>query len=371
MALTDKLFAIGDAIRSKTGDTAGLTLDQMPAAIAGIQSGATFPNGTEWTLALSSDSFIYKDGSTLLHHDGVWVYARGEANSVLYSTDGKLWTSCNVDVNFGSPKLYYANGLWFISGSTNKVYYSTNGVNWSPSSLSGIGGSATIHYNDAIGWVAVIEKAAEYKNYIYHSGDGISWVSQTSFSHRSSAKSICWHNGRLLIGGGRDTFYTDSNFATVSSCGFRTHSLFKVGGGVFAVGVDGIYHTTDGATWSQKKNDEEGGYFAMEYANGVLVAGGLSGKYALVYSVDGGETWAENKGVSLVDPVDWLESAYSIHYENGVWVAATNSGIFTSRDGITWAATNIAIKTAKALYADGIWVAAGPGGLYYSLAWDR
>ena len=39
MALIDKLTAIGDAIRGKTGGTALLTLDDMAAAIAGIPSG--------------------------------------------------------------------------------------------------------------------------------------------------------------------------------------------------------------------------------------------------------------------------------------------------------------------------------------------
>lgn len=39
MALTDKLTAIADAIRGKTGGTDPLTLDQMPAEIAGIQAG--------------------------------------------------------------------------------------------------------------------------------------------------------------------------------------------------------------------------------------------------------------------------------------------------------------------------------------------
>lgn len=39
MALTDKLTAIADAIRGKTGKTDGLTLDQMPGEIAGIQAG--------------------------------------------------------------------------------------------------------------------------------------------------------------------------------------------------------------------------------------------------------------------------------------------------------------------------------------------
>ena len=36
MALIDKLSAIGDAIRAKTGGTELLTLDQMPDAIAAI-----------------------------------------------------------------------------------------------------------------------------------------------------------------------------------------------------------------------------------------------------------------------------------------------------------------------------------------------
>lgn len=39
MALTEKLKAIADAIRGKTGKTDGLTLDQMATEIEGIQSG--------------------------------------------------------------------------------------------------------------------------------------------------------------------------------------------------------------------------------------------------------------------------------------------------------------------------------------------
>jgi hypothetical protein len=36
MALTDKLSAIGDAIRAKTGETGLLRLDEMPTAIESI-----------------------------------------------------------------------------------------------------------------------------------------------------------------------------------------------------------------------------------------------------------------------------------------------------------------------------------------------
>jgi len=39
MALTEKLRAIADAIRGKTGKTDSLTLEQMPEEISAIQSG--------------------------------------------------------------------------------------------------------------------------------------------------------------------------------------------------------------------------------------------------------------------------------------------------------------------------------------------
>ena len=47
MALTDKLTAIANAIRSKTGKTDALTLEQMPSEIKSISSGGITPSGTK------------------------------------------------------------------------------------------------------------------------------------------------------------------------------------------------------------------------------------------------------------------------------------------------------------------------------------
>lgn len=56
MALTDKLTAIGNAIREKTGGTDKLTLDQMPSAISGITTGEGGGyEPTEEDLILSGD----------------------------------------------------------------------------------------------------------------------------------------------------------------------------------------------------------------------------------------------------------------------------------------------------------------------------
>ncbi len=45
MALTDKLTAIANAIRAKTGGTATMTLAEMPSEIASIPSGGVTPSG--------------------------------------------------------------------------------------------------------------------------------------------------------------------------------------------------------------------------------------------------------------------------------------------------------------------------------------
>lgn len=54
MALTDKLVAIADAIRGKTGKADSLTLDQMPIEIEGIQVGGGEPSNIEvqWIAAI-------------------------------------------------------------------------------------------------------------------------------------------------------------------------------------------------------------------------------------------------------------------------------------------------------------------------------
>lgn len=58
MALTDKLSAIGDAIREKTGGTELITLDNMPAEILAIQSGG----GDELPTTVTGGSYWNYDG---------------------------------------------------------------------------------------------------------------------------------------------------------------------------------------------------------------------------------------------------------------------------------------------------------------------
>ena len=63
MALINKLSAIGDAIRAKTGGTEKLTLDQMPDAINSITSGSS---GGASCLGLYSGK-VYRSSSSSLY----------------------------------------------------------------------------------------------------------------------------------------------------------------------------------------------------------------------------------------------------------------------------------------------------------------
>ena len=83
MALTDKLTAIGDAIRSKTGGTEKLTLDAMPTEIENIQTGGDLPEeaflisgncnyrfvsgGWDWFIEQYGNRVITKDITTAFY----------------------------------------------------------------------------------------------------------------------------------------------------------------------------------------------------------------------------------------------------------------------------------------------------------------
>lgn len=70
MALTDKLTAIADAIRTKTGKTDGLTLEQMPAEIAGISGGAGVE---ECDVTLTGNNYFFEGAGfcyTTVGNDG-------------------------------------------------------------------------------------------------------------------------------------------------------------------------------------------------------------------------------------------------------------------------------------------------------------
>ena len=93
MALTDKLVAIADAIRGKTGKTEEMTLEQMATAIAGIETGG-------------GGGLAYDMGEFVLDAD-VQVSDAGVPHS-LGDTPGfvLVWTDAFSDLTSDNPSPY-------------------------------------------------------------------------------------------------------------------------------------------------------------------------------------------------------------------------------------------------------------------------
>lgn len=106
----------------------------------------------------------------------------------------------------------------------------------------------------------------------------------------------------------------------------------------------------------------------LEYSNGGIMVNAIRdtimGKYGLQYSTDG-STWLDSNIMNTTG-----NSSYSfncVYYANGRWVAG-GPGIYYSDDGKTWTqATGFSGTVYSVYYYGGIWVAATNQGLYYSV----
>ena len=135
MALTDKLHAIGDAIRIKTGSTEKLTLDQMPVEIAKISSGAVGIFLEKIEVTSNPTKMRYKE-TELFEPDGMVVLATysngatmevtgytyypsgplsvGDTITISYAEGGSS-ASVNLEINVISAELKivtWADGTW-------------------------------------------------------------------------------------------------------------------------------------------------------------------------------------------------------------------------------------------------------------------
>lgn len=90
MALIDKLTAIADAIRGKTGGTALLTLDDMAAAIAGIPSGGggSGVTITEYVVTENADRSLWLNEQGIKLVKGVNLLISGK---MFYNTTTVTW----------------------------------------------------------------------------------------------------------------------------------------------------------------------------------------------------------------------------------------------------------------------------------------
>lgn len=124
MALIEKLSAIGEAIRAKTGKTDLLTLDEMPTEIAAIETGSSddgYDFTTLHTVTVSNlvnsntqDLSDYLDGTEKVVAIRVYGYPSGYSGATRY----RLGINCYMkdDVRYFQPMFH---GSYSVSGDVD------------------------------------------------------------------------------------------------------------------------------------------------------------------------------------------------------------------------------------------------------------
>ena len=340
------LTDIADAIRAKDGTTASMTASEMASKIGAIKGG--FPNGTEWT-----QSDLTTVACSGVHYgNGIWV--AGTDNGLYYSTTGKSWTQSNVTSGtcYG---ICYANGLWVASNNTvsNKVCYSTDGITWTGISDYNHANMTGILYVDGL-WVSY-----STNNGAYYSTTGKSWSTSLSIATRY----IYYGNGIWVAGTYNGLYYSTTGKSwtqsNVTSGDFN--KVYYANGMWLAACSSGIYYSTTGKSWAQSNIDTNSSSCFIGYGNGLWVV--ANGYMFCYYSTDG-KTWSDASG----DTGGFTCGFYA----SGIWViGSATKGMFYSTTGKSWTQSNTSnIYCRSFCNGNGIWVAATDNGMYYSVTWE-
>lgn len=137
MALTDKLTAIGDAIRSKTGKSELLTLDAMPQEIQSIQTGGGDASTEDYDDVVATDTDIspaithYKQTNPSLNYIrnyGFYGCNRLESidvpNIIQFGTYSFMY--CSALKNVVAPKIEVVNTSAFQDSGLERLDCSPN-----------------------------------------------------------------------------------------------------------------------------------------------------------------------------------------------------------------------------------------------------
>ena len=185
--------------------------------------------------------------------------------------------------------------------------------------------------------------------------------------NKYATKEYALENGskidKILLNSEEQTIGTDKS-VNIDIDEYATKSYVDINNMWVSGGLDGLYYSIDGKTWTQS-NITSSNFYSIYYGNNIWVAG--SNNNGLYYSTDG-KTWTQSNITNI--------SFYSVYYSNNIWVACSrdyssgsNKGLYYSLDGKTWTQSNITSGYFNDVYyGNNIWVAGSNsnGGLYYS-----
>lgn len=134
MALTDKLSAIGDAIRIKTGKTDLIPLDQMPTEIESVWDAGYKEAYNAMKLAVDMSDVTYRFNEKVTSYPSNWYRMNlnfTDANGVAYNQISTFTSSVKINIRYTT-----------VSGSYIAAYNAANSPMWADEAYR------TIHITD-------------------------------------------------------------------------------------------------------------------------------------------------------------------------------------------------------------------------------
>lgn len=314
--------------------------------------------GVTGTVIVSTDGLTWKTGYMGTRERIISVaYGRdlftavAQSGAILASPDGLTWT---IVTETGAPRatgpnIAYGNGRFLVpgyqSGANGTEYLlmtSFDGIEWTASYHGGTHNDITFCGGLFVGVGRISEYAYPPGAAVLVSKDGVAawWTDRSVITTPASPAikaAVCSADGLFAIASNGTVFKSSDLISwTIVAPNIVNLNLATVaaGAGLFAtVGTDTngngkIFMTDASGVWTEIATNIQGALTGIAYGSAGFVA--IGGNGALLRSADGTSWQAINPGHTNLSG--------RVAYGNGVFVIA-GSGIHSSSDGISWAAT--------------------------------
>ena len=276
--------------------------------------------------------------------------AVGTGGKIFSSSNGLAWTSVvspttglfNGIIQTSSPLNLVAFGNGTSSPNTGRVCYSSNG---------------------GVSWTAVTNAAtglAYYKKMVYTGSKHVAFTDVFNSMILITSSVTTWP-ASMANAAPRYTLYTAHGINSVCK---------NPSGVIVTVGYLGcIARSNDnGATWTYPALPSTTELLSVATSGTTFVAVGLAGN--VLYSTDSGVTFTKATGGVL--PAN-TETINDVTYGNGKFVMVTNTSIYTSSDGQTWAKNSLVpagnlstVYYSETIEGSKVYIAGGVNSIYTS-----